>query len=266
MFDENSKIRRYYFNLNANNPVHVVAHYHNDPSDSYFDMHYEVELGIVVKGKMKREYLNHQKIIGPGETWLCSIWEPHGFTIEECPCEVVVFFADPTHLNHGNPFSFDLLRLFMIPPEKRPDSNQNQVMLELALKAKKKLLNNSKPNWAKLFFYEIILLLNDRYDEEGEMNYYFDDYQSIQPALKMVFEEKRLIKTSEAANKCKLSTSGFRNKFKYLMGSSFSDFALEYRVRGAKYQIKNSNTTQDVIAKEWGFTDASHLHKYLIKV
>lgn len=47
------------------------------------------------------------------------------------------------------------------------------------------------------------------------------------------------------------------------MGSTFSDFALQYRVKGASFQLKNSNLTQEAVALNWGFSDASHLHKYL---
>jgi len=266
MLAQDSEIRRYYFDLNESNPVHVISHYHDDPNDSYFDMHYEVELGIVTKGRMQREYLNYQKEVGPGETWLCGIWEPHGFEIVESPCEVVIFFADPAHLTHANPFSFDLLRHFMIPPSQRPDVKETTEMVDLALDAKNRLSDNSQPDWAKLILYKIILMLNDHYDADGEDNFYYEDYKSIQPALRMVFEEKRLIKTEEAAQQCKLSTTGFRNKFRDLMGSSFSEFALQYRVRGAKTQLQHSNATQQTVAKEWGFTDASHLHKYLEKI
>lgn len=81
--------------------------------------------------------------------------------------------------------------------------------------------------------------------------------------MRLIFDEKRLITTEEAASVCNLSVTNFRNQFKDLMGSTFSEFALQYRVRGAAAQLKNTNLTQEAIALNWGFTDASHLHKYL---
>jgi len=266
MLADDAEILRFYYDLNETSPVQVISNYHRDPSDSWFDMHYAVEIGIVISGRMRREYLHHQKDIGPGQTWLCSIWEPHGFEIIEHPCEVLVFVADPAHLIHFNPFSFDLLRLFMIPPQKRPEISDTSAALELALRARERLVGNEHPNWAKLLFYELILMLDEQSESHEHIDYSYDDHKSIQPALRMVFEEKRLIKTAEAAQKCNLSASSFRNRFKELMGSSFADFALQYRLRGARAQLKNSNDTQQAIAKEWGFTDASHLHKYLKKL
>ena len=86
---------------------------------------------------------------------------------------------------------------------------------------------------------------------------------SIQGALRLIFEEKRLITTKEAALACHMSVTKFTALFKDLMGSTFSDFALQYRVKGASFQLKNSNLTQETVALNWGFSDASHLHKYL---
>lgn len=263
MLSKDAEILHFHYDLNETNPVHVISNYHPDPSDSWFDMHYEVEVGIVISGRMMREYLHYQKEIGPGETWMCSIWEPHGFEIIEHPCEVLVFVADPAHLIHSNPFSFDLLQLFMIPADQRPVIHNTSRTIELVSKAKDLLLDNKRPNWAKLLFYELILLLNEQSRKSPHIDFSYDDHKSIQPALQMIFEEKRLIKTVEAARKCNLSSSSFRKRFKDLMGSSFSEFALQYRLRGARAQLKNSNATQQAIAVEWGFTDASHLHKYM---
>lgn len=266
MLYDDSKIRRYYFDLSESTPVHVISNIHEDADDSWFDMHYEVEVGIVIKGKMKREYLNYKYDIGEGQAWLCASWEPHGFEIIEHPCEVLVFVAEPAHLMHSSPFSFDLLQPFMTPPSKRPQVQQTSDMKSLALKAKEKINGDKNSDWAKLLFFEAMLLLNDQWNNETEIEFSYDNHQSIQPALRLVFEEKRLIRTKEAAKKCNLSLTAFKERFQDLMETTFSEFALQYRVRGAKSDLKNSNATQQTIAREWGFTDASHLHKYLNKL
>lgn len=86
---------------------------------------------------------------------------------------------------------------------------------------------------------------------------------SIQCALRLIFRERRLITTKEAASVCNMSVTKFTALFKDLMGSTFSDFALQYRIKGAASQLKNSDLTQEAVALNWGFTDASHLHKHL---
>ena len=90
-------------------------------------------------------------------------------------------------------------------------------------------------------------------------------HESIKNALKLVFDKRELISTSEAASVCHMSTTKFRVVFKNLMHCSFSDFALKYRVHSALAQLKNSNETQEATAMHWGFTDASHLHKCIKK-
>ncbi|WP_428979726.1 helix-turn-helix domain-containing protein [Flagellimonas halotolerans] len=60
-----------------------------------------------------------------------------------------------------------------------------------------------------------------------------------------------------------MSVTKFTALFKDLMGSTFSEFALQYRVKGASFQLKTSNLTLETVAVNWGYADASHLHEYV---
>ncbi|SDK18210.1 AraC-type DNA-binding protein [Catalinimonas alkaloidigena] len=262
------EVSRFYFDLSEAKPIHVLVNRHQDLQDRWFDMHYEFEVGVLISGRMKRQYLAHERLLQPGEVWLCGMWEPHGFELLELPCELVVFVIDPRYVAGSQLLNRDVLTPFQleaaarpqIPPERRPE------VVALAQHAKALFERQVDADWAKLLFFQLMLLLLEHWQPPAQHVRNFALEESIQPALRLVFEERRLITTAEAARCCHLSQSGFRTRFQDLMGTSFSDFALQYRLRGALAQLKDRGDTLEAVAEAWGFADASHLHKYVRKV
>ena len=102
-------LQRFNFRLNEAKPVHVILNSHKDFNDHYFDMHYEFELGVVINGRMKRQYIDCQMEIGPGDAWFCGMWEPHGFELLETPCEAVVFVTDPEYIARNKLLNHNIL-------------------------------------------------------------------------------------------------------------------------------------------------------------
>ena len=259
-------LQRFDFGLNEAKPVHVILNTHKDFNDHYFDMHYEFELGVVINGRMKRQYIDCQMEIGPGDAWFCGMWEPHGFELLETPCEALVFVTDPEYIAKSKLLNHNILLPFQAPPKLRPrvmTKNRAQ-LIDSAQKTKMIFEKSNNPDWAKLQFFQILLVLLESWKVPKLKNDFWVR-KNIRNALKIVFNEKRLISTHEAASACRMSVSKFRYIFKKLMYSSFSKFALKYRIRGAINQLNNSNETQEAVALHWGFTDASHLHKHINK-
>ncbi|MCR9228952.1 MAG: helix-turn-helix domain-containing protein [Flavobacteriaceae bacterium] len=257
-------LKRFYFELDDDKPIQILLNKHEDGEEGWFDMHYEFELGVVLEGKMKRSYLECDMELGPGEVWFCNMWEPHGFEVLEAPCEVVVFVVDPGYLATTPLFDRDMVPTFMYPPMDRPRAAANLMdeIKGLARKVKQRFSKKYDADWAKLYLFQLLLSLMEDWKVPPQ-GLSYGSRASIQGALRLVFEEKRLISTKEAALACQMSVTKFTALFKDLMGSTFSDFALQYRVKGASFQLKNSNLTQETVALNWGFSDASHLHKYL---
>ncbi|MFT4536711.1 MAG: AraC-like DNA-binding protein [Saprospiraceae bacterium] len=253
-----------HFDLNPSKPIEVIVVNHLDINNHYFDMHYEFEIGVLISGQMKRSYLDCQIDLGPGDVWLCGMWEPHGFELVETPCEVVVFVISPGYLADCDFLNQNLLLPFQAPPLKRPKSHAQNRSELIALAQKTKMVNKKSngSDWAKLHFFQLFLLLTELWTTPTTA-YNFEQQESIQNALQLTFKQKRLIATKEAASACGMSITKFRGLFKAQMKTSFSDFALKYRVLGAQAQLKKTNDTQENVAHQWGFTDASHLHKYI---
>ena len=260
-----SELTRLSFDLDQARPIHLMINTHEDLAEHWFDMHYQFEIGVIISGRMKRIYFDYQQESGPGDVWFCGMWEPHGFELIETPCEVVVFVIDPKYIAQSQVLSRDILKPFQVGPEHRPVTayGKSDQVVSLARKTQTVLEQGDDPDWAKLMLFQLLLLLLENWQAPEDSGKDFALQQSIQGALQLVFREKRLISTEEAAAACHMSVTKFRSVFKKLMNHSFSDFALEYRVLGAKAQLKNSGDTQEAVAHNWGFTDASHLHKYI---
>jgi len=111
------------FTLGAANPVAVSrGAYDQPPPAPVFDMHYELEMGVVLRGRMKRFLGDAAAERGPGEAWLCGMWETHGFDILEAPCEVVVIVIWPPLLasqRFPQVPALSLLAPFTLPARQR---------------------------------------------------------------------------------------------------------------------------------------------------
>ena len=62
-----------------------------------YDMHYELEMGIVLEGELVRYSGGTEQVCSAGEMWFCGMWEPHGFR-SDASCHSVVIAIWPPAL------------------------------------------------------------------------------------------------------------------------------------------------------------------------
>jgi AraC-like DNA-binding protein len=261
-------VQHFYYHLDEAKPIEVLHHLH-EGKKGWFDMHYELEMGIVLSGKMKRSYGSVDIEIGAGEVWFCNMWEPHGFQITGTPCEVLVFEIFPPFIHH-NLLNYNWLLPFKSNAERRPQvaiHDQNEV-LAIASKVKQELSKSSNDLVRlQLLMFELIHLVARNSAEKltNKIQSSTSSQHRIAPAMELVFKERRFIPLEEAAKACAMSKNGFSQHFSKLMSTTFPKFALNYRIQGALHEHSHSDKKLEAIATDWGFTDASHLHKYLRK-
>jgi AraC-like DNA-binding protein len=261
-----SSIEPMYFGLSAQNPI-LLIYNHRGPQDVLFDVHYELEVGIVFSGEIRRQYIDWQVDLTAGDVWLCGMWEPHGFRMTGSSCEVLVFVVLPELLVETDQPNLDWMSPFIAPPNMRPkvtDRNREEI-IQIARKAKK-ISSYEEPEkslWAKLLLFEILLCLRDAWRPYGTTRKDRDiySYQRIQPCLLELFKKRRFMTVKDAARTCSMSRNAFAALFKSLMGVSFAKFALHHRLSGAAYQLVHTDAPLKAIADDWGFTDVSHLHR-----
>jgi len=238
-----------------------------------FDMHYALELGIVLSGRIRRIHRTWERILSVGQVWYCGMWERHGWEVVEAPCEHVVFVILPDLLfQPGLPASarLDWLAPFRVPPQERPQANgvRCQEVLGLARKlgATLTLPEEQRRLWARFLAFELmLLLLRDWKEPPVRERRSQDTWELLDGAVELVLRNRRPIRTEEAARAAGTSSSTFRRLFQEITGLPFAKFALRHRLAQAASQLLQTDDTLRAIAEAWGFTDDSHFHRAFLR-
>ena len=269
----NENVKTLPWGLSGSGDITALHNMHNSAQGLSNDMHYSLELGIVLTGKMRRYYHNHQTDITTGDIWFCGMWEPHGYEVLEAPCEVIIFIALPQNLikiNLDASAEFNWLAPFAAPPNKRPRINQQSKgdIITIAKKVKTFLKSDESQSqiWLRLLLLETLLTVQRNWQPPvSNENASFETLAKINPALQKIFEEQQCLSIADAAKKCRMSRSSFTKHFKAMMGISFAKFELRYRIKGAANQLAKSKDPVKKIAYDWDFTDSSHLHRCFLE-
>ncbi len=247
--------------------IRASANRYCTTQESTFDLHYPLELGVVLSGRMLRYYRGWQTEAAPGEVWWCGVWEPHGFAVPEAPCDVVVVTIAPEILVHSHleeTRQFDWWAPFTMPPEKRPQTSscRRAAALDVGrrLAAASSDLGPRQPLWLTLLSLELVLTVAESWtDDAPSLAATSSAYACITQAVQIVYHTKRLLTVQEVARACNMGRNHFARLFRQVMGISFPAFALRHRLAGAALQLLSSELAVKQIAYEWGFADASHL-------
>ncbi len=253
-------------------PVRMEIHYHRRKMQREYDMHYALELGMVLTGRMKRFCRGYEQMLTPGDVWLCGIWEPHGYEIIKTPCEVAVFVVWPpllANLRMEEASDFSWFAPFAAPPAKRPHSGPSlrPRLLEIG-KALKQLAENGRGAerlWPRLRLLEILLLLTEQWQPIQDRIASFarpDAFERVNQAIQLSFQNTRAMRVQEVARRCGLSRNAFAKLFRQFMGLSYADFNLRYRLTSAATCLRSASDPVKAVATQWGFTDASHFHRH----
>ena len=259
---DSRKMYRATLPLSERHPLHVAHARMSRQSTPAFNMHYALELGLVLSGRFRRYYRNWSADLTAGQVWLCGTWEPHGYQALEHSPRILVFSALP---EMSAMTSFDWIAPFTVPPQQRPwaGTENRRTFLSLGRRVVDVLERNQKQKdiLLRLLFLEIIVELCAGWSFPAkDRKTPRDCYMIINKAVKTVFNSRRLITVREISKSCGLRESAFAGLFSKVMGIGFPNFSLRYRLNGAKEQMVCSSQPIKMISASWGFTDKSHFH------
>ncbi len=88
-----------------------------------------------------------------------------------------------------------------------------------------------------------------------------DSYEVLDRAIELVLSSRHAISLHQAARVCGLNSNALNRLFKSLMGLTFAKYCLRRRLSGGAAHLAATTDPVKAIAKEWGFSDASHFHR-----
>lgn len=264
-------IDRLTFDLSESQPIKPLHRFYTKKEHCQYNMHYGLELGILLRGRMPRYFGNYKLDIGPGEVWLCGMWEPHGYLINRLPCECVLLIIYPpvlarTHFEEAADISW--LAPFEALPYRRPQvpKHLKRKMLELGQSFKSWAINGANTDRDKismrLKLLEALLMIQEQWQLTTAWTPPNPEATSrLDKALSYAFKSRQFLSTQAMAKACGMSRNSFSALFRQMMNVSFSEFALRYRISSASQELLNSHRPIKAIASEWGFTDISHMYR-----
>ncbi len=255
------------FNVSVARPLCVISHRFPAKIKARFDMHYGLELGVMLTGNMRRYWQGHAITLGPGGIWVCGMWEPHGWAVTRAPCRAVVLIIEPSFLlRAGREISDNInwLAPFRTAPDNRPRLTRRlrvqaaQLARELVQPAAVGHPMDGNAH-CRIKLLELILIIPPGH---GRPEYHADEMLArVDQAVQLIFSSQKYISTQAAARHCAMSRNAFAQLFKKVMGLSFAEFALRYRVSSAARDMLAQASGIKHIAADWGFTDPSHFYR-----
>jgi AraC-like DNA-binding protein len=260
------------YGTSADRPVTVLHDLWPRVGPGQCDMHYALELGIVLRGRMRRDHCGWRGTFAAGDLWLSGIWEPHAAFVRESPLELAVLHIHPPFLARLAFPELPALRplsLFTAPPGRRPHplSAHRPVWRTFGQRVVALAEDDSavQPLRLHALLLELLAEIVERsgwLSEGGTSS--AEGYEDISRAIERVFGTDGYVRTTEAARVAGMNRNLFSRRFRDLMGVSFHDFALRHRLGLAAQLLRESDLPVKAIADRLGFTDKSHLHRHFV--
>jgi len=236
-------------------------------------VHPGLEVGLVLRGRIDMTFERAEVACGAGQAWLCGMWEPHAWEIREPGTRSIALVFLPELLAEQPVDAPPYFDLFALPAERRPlvqDPEMRQELAEIG-RAIARELRGQKAHWQSMVRLDLLRLLGEHLRAGGaeapggiETGAPRDRCKlpQIMPAIKLIRDTPwARITAAEAATRCGVSESTFRDTFKRAMGISFGRFRLSARLAYAAHRLLYTDHTVEAVAGEAGFTDSSHLHR-----
>ncbi|MFA9477934.1 helix-turn-helix domain-containing protein [Phycisphaerales bacterium AB-hyl4] len=260
--------------LSADRPIVTKHDLWPEVGPGMQDMHYEVELGIVMRGRMAHRNRHWVGEFGPGDVWLTGIWEPHSAEITEVPLELCMFHIYPPMLAQWKFPEYpdcNWLSFFTAPPEERPQqlSNRGDIWLDIARQVL--ALTPDQDRFDQLLLRPLLMRFLTELGRvwpgfEATSSIRVGTYEHIGRAIAAVFETPHRLSVTEGADLAGMNRNVFTEKFQELMGMSFAEFSLKHRLYLASHALRETDLPLKAIATHFGFTDKSHLHRSFVRL
>jgi AraC-like DNA-binding protein/mannose-6-phosphate isomerase-like protein (cupin superfamily) len=266
--------RRYDYPM-SRAPVYAEVTRGEEPIGLRLDYHQGMEFGVVLSGRVERHWDSFTYQAEPGDVWMATMWEPHGVrSLDPEPVCVVVIFL-PGFLGG---FAFDelsWLTVFAAPPAQRPRVSTEEQRARVLTWAgqMRRDIEQQPPRWitaVRLGLINILFEICRDWHPPGRRDRSSSDPHTslarIMPALDLLRERgPSPVTLEEAARACDMSRTTLNRFFRQATGVSFGKLRMRARLAHAAHRLLTTDATADIIAREAGFSDGSHLHRLFVR-
>jgi len=267
--------KRYDYSLSPDTPVYPNSNFYPEEQALEIDVHEGMEVGVVLSGAQERHFDGLVFRVAPGDVWMCTAWETHGWRTTEPGTRDMVLIFRPEFLGDETLCQFSWLSLFAAPPGQRPRVTTPEVraaVLGLGREVLKEF-EQRRRGWEaamRLDLLRLLLTLSREWrppaHSNGQSRVSVGNLPRVMPALVLVHSRlSRRVTVAEAARSCGLSRAHFCELFRNTMGTSFGKFCLRARAGAAAKLLLSTELSTESIAERAGFTDGSHLHRTFVK-
>ena len=264
-------VRHLAFDLSKRHPIQLMRYRWAKPRAAQYDKHYGLEVGILLRGKMRRVDPKEAVDVKPGQAWLCGSWEPHGCQILAPESEAVVFRVFPPLLANFQFSELPLSRWIAPATASINVPNVTEAMRDRLLELGRNLDPHKSGRgafqqiWLRLRLFEILVTLQKPQTPSALMSRDAGFAERIFQAMELVFNSRSLVTTQQAAKACLLRRNILSRVFQKTLGMTFSEFGLRYRISKVAEDLLNSHTPVKALSDRWGFNDPSHLYRHFAK-
>ena len=256
-------------NISEKQPIFLKPVIYEKREGTIFHMHYAMELGILLSGSIDRMLPDFTFCCEMGDVWMTGMCEVHGYRVRQEPCVGLVFIISPevlTRMRIAEEERFNALSPFVVDPEDRPKTKNSfrKHILSIADRARQHCNESSlyAKAWARTLVVECLLYLLEGWGNYPNIvSHSASSIKAIKRAIEIVFASKSFLKVEYVAMACGMNRSSFSRQFKHVLGLSFSQFSLRYRLSRAAEALITTDSPAKAVSAEWGFVDLSHLHR-----
>jgi AraC-like DNA-binding protein len=263
-------IRATHDHLSPANPYDILVQEMPQASPRYGgDMHYALQFGIVMAGRIHMRYRDFEREFRSGQVWWSSCWEPHASRTCDAPAAQIVVNVRMEELCAVRALDgFSWLTPFMVRPHLRPYGEQEstrQTVLRIGATlrevATRPRFGARTLGWLKLHELILTLTAETRPSAADEFSRSHEDYLRILPAVELLRQRvSEPVAVETAATACGLGRSRFCQLFRNVMNCGFHQFTLKARTAAAAQDLRSTRLPVKAVAERWGFFDQSHFH------
>lgn len=230
-----------------------------------FDMHCQLEFGLLMAGRTRRHYRSYVTELKPGQVWFCSPCELHGSAVLTATCAYLGMTVEPQALLEAyfpEAPDMDWMAPFSAPPPRRPQAQgrRRSRLLAMARRAGMSVRPEAElaPAGASILLLELLLELTADWQgprqKPAAREFY---YPIVSKALGLISANPSGTSAAEAARACAVSAIVLDRAFRAVIGSTFRRFESRSRIAEAAMYLRETGEAVGDVARRFGFADSS---------